>query len=51
VLIGGREAPSAIAGAGAASLALAPRLSGVVTEAVGDDMLVTGRLRPLAGAA
>jgi diaminohydroxyphosphoribosylaminopyrimidine deaminase/5-amino-6-(5-phosphoribosylamino)uracil reductase len=51
LLIGGREAPSAIAGAGAPSLALAPRLSGVVTEAVGDDMLVTGRLRPLAGAA
>jgi diaminohydroxyphosphoribosylaminopyrimidine deaminase/5-amino-6-(5-phosphoribosylamino)uracil reductase len=51
VLIGGREAPSAVAGAGAPSLALAPRLSAVATEAVGDDLLVTGRLRPLARAA
>jgi diaminohydroxyphosphoribosylaminopyrimidine deaminase/5-amino-6-(5-phosphoribosylamino)uracil reductase len=49
ILIGGREAPSAIAGAGAASLALAPRLEDPAVERVGDDMLVTGRLRPLAG--
>ena len=49
MLIGGGEAPSAIAGAGAQSLALAPRLTGVATERVGDDLLVTGRLRPLAG--
>ncbi len=51
MLIGGREAPSALGGAGAPSLALAPRLSGVRTERVGDDILVTGRLRPLAGTA
>jgi diaminohydroxyphosphoribosylaminopyrimidine deaminase/5-amino-6-(5-phosphoribosylamino)uracil reductase len=50
VLIGGREAPSALGGAGAPSLALAPRLTAVATERVGDDLLVTGRLRPLAGA-
>ncbi len=49
MLIGGREAPSALGGAGAPSLALAPRLEGVATERVGDDLLVTGRLRPLAG--
>ncbi len=51
ILIGGREAPSALGGAGAPSLALAPRLDGAATEAVGDDLLVTGRLRPLAGVA
>jgi diaminohydroxyphosphoribosylaminopyrimidine deaminase / 5-amino-6-(5-phosphoribosylamino)uracil reductase len=49
MLIGGREAPSALGGAGAPSLALAPRLTGVSAERVGDDILVTGRLRPLAG--
>jgi diaminohydroxyphosphoribosylaminopyrimidine deaminase/5-amino-6-(5-phosphoribosylamino)uracil reductase len=51
ILIGGREAPSALGGAGAPSLALAPRLDGATTEPVGDDLLVTGRLRPLAGVA
>jgi diaminohydroxyphosphoribosylaminopyrimidine deaminase/5-amino-6-(5-phosphoribosylamino)uracil reductase len=51
MLIGGREAPSALGGAGAPSLALAPRLSGARAERVGDDVLVTGRLRPLAGGA
>ncbi|HEX2507074.1 MAG TPA: bifunctional diaminohydroxyphosphoribosylaminopyrimidine deaminase/5-amino-6-(5-phosphoribosylamino)uracil reductase RibD [Miltoncostaeaceae bacterium] len=49
MLIGGRDAPSALGGAGAPSLALAPRLTGVIAERVGDDILVTGRLRPLAG--
>ena len=49
MLIGGREAPSALGGAGAPSLALAPRLAGAETLRVGDDVLVTGRLRPLAG--
>jgi diaminohydroxyphosphoribosylaminopyrimidine deaminase / 5-amino-6-(5-phosphoribosylamino)uracil reductase len=49
MLIGGREAPSALGGAGAPSLALAPRLTGVIAERVGGDILVTGRLRPLAG--
>ena len=51
MLIGGGDAPSAIAGAGAQSLALAPRLAGAAVERVGDDLLVTGRLRPLAGLA
>ena len=49
MLIGGAEAPSAIGGDGAATLAQAPRLSGLGSERVGDDVLVTGRLRPLAG--
>jgi diaminohydroxyphosphoribosylaminopyrimidine deaminase/5-amino-6-(5-phosphoribosylamino)uracil reductase len=49
MLIGGRDAASALGGAGAPSLALAPRLTGVIAERVGDDILVTGRLRPLAG--
>ncbi len=51
MLIGGREAPSALGGDGIAVLAAAPRLRGVETERVGDDILVTGRLRPLAGTA
>ena len=51
MLIGGGDAPSAIAGAGAQSLALAPRLAGAAVEWVGGDLLVTGRLRPLAGLA
>jgi diaminohydroxyphosphoribosylaminopyrimidine deaminase/5-amino-6-(5-phosphoribosylamino)uracil reductase len=50
MLIGGAEAPSALGGDGAAALAAAPRLVGVETERVGDDILVTGRLRPLPGA-
>jgi len=50
MLIGGRGAPSALGGQGAATLAIAPRLTGVTSERVGDDLLVTGRLRPLAGA-
>ena len=49
ILIGGAAAPSAIGGEGIAALASAPRLSGIETERVGDDILVTGRLRPLAG--
>jgi diaminohydroxyphosphoribosylaminopyrimidine deaminase/5-amino-6-(5-phosphoribosylamino)uracil reductase len=51
ILIGGREAPSAIGGAGTAVLAGAPRLIAPRHEAVGDDLLVTGRLRPLPGGA
>jgi diaminohydroxyphosphoribosylaminopyrimidine deaminase/5-amino-6-(5-phosphoribosylamino)uracil reductase len=47
ILIGGREAPSAIGGAGAVHLADAPRLIGPRHETAGDDVLVTGRLRPL----
>jgi diaminohydroxyphosphoribosylaminopyrimidine deaminase/5-amino-6-(5-phosphoribosylamino)uracil reductase len=49
MLIGGREAPSALGGPGATTLALAPRLAAIATTQVGDDILVTGRLRPLAG--
>lgn len=49
MLIGGRDAPSALGGEGSATLALAPRLGGVASERIGDDILITGRLRPLAG--
>lgn len=47
ILIGGREAPSAIGGAGVAHLSDAPRLAAPRHQAVGDDLLVAGRLRPL----
>ena len=50
LLIGGRDAPSAIGGPGAPALGAAPRLEGLTCERVGEDLLVTGRLRPLAGA-
>jgi diaminohydroxyphosphoribosylaminopyrimidine deaminase/5-amino-6-(5-phosphoribosylamino)uracil reductase len=46
-LIGGREAPAAIGGAGVDRLADAPRLIGPRHETVGEDLLVTGRLRAL----
>lgn len=49
MLIGGRGAPSALGGAGSPSLAMAPRLAAHAAERVGEDLLVTGRLRPLAG--
>ena len=42
-LLGGREAPGALGGAGFA-LARAPELRGVRVERVGRDLLVTGRL-------
>jgi diaminohydroxyphosphoribosylaminopyrimidine deaminase/5-amino-6-(5-phosphoribosylamino)uracil reductase len=45
MLIGGREAPSALGGPGAATLALAPRLDGIACEHVGEDLLISGRLR------
>jgi diaminohydroxyphosphoribosylaminopyrimidine deaminase/5-amino-6-(5-phosphoribosylamino)uracil reductase len=50
LLIGGRDAPPAIGGAGAAALADARRLREIAWEPVGDDLLVTGRLRALPGA-
>lgn len=50
MLIGGAGAPSALAGAGAPTLAQAPRLIGMTAARVGDDVLITGRLRPLPGA-
>lgn len=49
MLIGGERAPSAIGGEGAAVLADAPRLRDLSVERVGDDVLVTGRPRPLPG--
>lgn len=47
MLIGGEGAPSALAGEGVRALADAPRLADVAVERVGEDVLVTGRLRPL----
>jgi diaminohydroxyphosphoribosylaminopyrimidine deaminase/5-amino-6-(5-phosphoribosylamino)uracil reductase len=49
MLIGGAGAPSALGGDGVATLALAPRLRDPSAERVGDDVLVSGRLRPLPG--
>ena len=49
MLIGGAGAPSALGGEGAATLALAPRLRDLTAERVGEDVLVSGRLRPLPG--
>jgi diaminohydroxyphosphoribosylaminopyrimidine deaminase/5-amino-6-(5-phosphoribosylamino)uracil reductase len=48
LLIGGAGAPGAIGAAGVTSLAGAPRLTGVTLGRVGDDVLIGGRLRPLA---
>jgi diaminohydroxyphosphoribosylaminopyrimidine deaminase / 5-amino-6-(5-phosphoribosylamino)uracil reductase len=47
LLIGGDGAPAALAGEGVHELARAPRLMDVASGRVGDDVLVTGRLRPL----
>ena len=49
MLIGGAEAPGGLGGAGVGRLADAPRLSGREASRVGEDLLVTGRLRPLPG--
>lgn len=51
LLIGGTAAPGAIGDPGAATLASAPRLIAPAWEPVGEDMLVTGRLRSLPGGA
>ncbi len=49
LLLGGREAPSAVAGAGFPSLGIAPRLSRLEVEPLGDGFRVTGRVgRPAA---
>ncbi|HMM36492.1 MAG TPA: hypothetical protein PKA62_17390, partial [Thermoanaerobaculia bacterium] len=49
LLLGGREAPSALAGAGFPSLSSAPRLSHLEVEPLGDGFRVTGRVgRPSA---
>lgn len=42
LIIGGREAPTAIGGAGADSLAQAMRLTDITTTAYGDDLEITG---------
>jgi diaminohydroxyphosphoribosylaminopyrimidine deaminase/5-amino-6-(5-phosphoribosylamino)uracil reductase len=48
MVIGGIGAPSAVADPGSASLETAPRLEDVVVERVDDDVVISGRLRPLA---
>jgi diaminohydroxyphosphoribosylaminopyrimidine deaminase / 5-amino-6-(5-phosphoribosylamino)uracil reductase len=49
ILIGGTGAPGALGDPGVAALADAPRLRDVDFTPVGDDVLITGRLRPLPG--
>jgi len=44
LLLGGRGAPSALSGAGYATLAEAPRLAGLEVATLGDGYRVTGRL-------
>ncbi len=44
LLLGGREAPSALSGAGFATLTDAPRLAGLEVASLGDGYRVTGRL-------
>lgn len=45
ILIGGRGAPGALADPGTDRLDAAPRLAGASAEWVGDDLLMSGRLR------
>jgi diaminohydroxyphosphoribosylaminopyrimidine deaminase/5-amino-6-(5-phosphoribosylamino)uracil reductase len=49
-LIGGAAAPGGLGDPGVDRLADAPRLLGTAVVPVGEDLLVTGRLRPLPGA-
>jgi diaminohydroxyphosphoribosylaminopyrimidine deaminase/5-amino-6-(5-phosphoribosylamino)uracil reductase len=49
VLIGGAQAPGALGGRGLGPLAEVPRLQDMTVERVGDDVLIAGALRPLAG--
>ena len=42
VVIGGRDAPNAVGGAGVATLSEAIRLTDITVERPGDDVLVTG---------
>ncbi len=44
IIIGGKEAPAAVGGAGVAALADAPRLQGVRWEPVGGNLMVVGHL-------
>ena len=48
-LIGGARAPGALGGPGLGPLAGVPRLTGIEIARSGDDLLVTGKLRPLPG--
>jgi diaminohydroxyphosphoribosylaminopyrimidine deaminase/5-amino-6-(5-phosphoribosylamino)uracil reductase len=48
ILLGGADAPGALADVVAPRLQGAPRLVGVEVLRVGEDMVLTGRLRPLA---
>ena len=48
-LIGGAGAPGGLGDPGVDRLAAAPRLLGMEATRVGEDLLVTGRLRPLPG--
>ena len=50
VLLGGANAPGALGGRGLGPLAEVPRLRDMTVERVGDDVLIAGNLRPLAGA-
>ena len=45
VIIGGRDAPTSVAGTGFAELSRALRLRDVEVERVGDDLLVSGYMR------
>jgi diaminohydroxyphosphoribosylaminopyrimidine deaminase/5-amino-6-(5-phosphoribosylamino)uracil reductase len=49
LLIGGAQAPGALGGRGLGRLAEVPRLQDISVERVGDDVLIAGRLRQLAG--
>jgi diaminohydroxyphosphoribosylaminopyrimidine deaminase/5-amino-6-(5-phosphoribosylamino)uracil reductase len=46
VIIGGDAAPGAVGGPGLGPLAEVPRLAGATVTRVGEDVLVSGRLRP-----
>ncbi len=48
-LVGGAAAPGALGGPGLGPLASVPRLDAIEVSRVGDDVLITGRLHPLAG--
>ena len=45
VILGGRDAPSPVAGAGAGAMAAAIRLTRSKTELIGDDVMITGYVR------
>ena len=45
VVLGGRDAPSPVAGAGADAMAAAIRLTRSKTEMIGDDVMITGYVR------